>query len=81
MGRVEDIRQTTTQTRNGPRPKFTITVNGKKYTTLQKDHADAAKAAREAGLSVELTYRPTQWGCDVMAIAERQDVPVEEPAL
>jgi hypothetical protein len=59
--------------------KFTITADDdEKYQTFSLTHANEAKVAQNANHPVEITYKTTQYGRDIVALA---DATVEEPPL
>jgi len=59
--------------------KFIIAADDEqKYGTFSLTHANEAKAANAAGHPVEITYKTTQYGRDIVALA---DATVEEPPL
>jgi len=59
--------------------KFVISADDKQtYQTFSLTHANEAKAAKAASHPVEITYKTTQYGRDIVALA---DATVEEPPL
>jgi hypothetical protein len=73
---VRDIRQKATSTGG---TKFTILADdGEKYATFQRDVAELAKAAKETGAELEVVYRMSKYGRDVVLL---RDPNVAEPAL
>lgn len=57
--------------------KYTITASDRQtYSTLKKALAESAKAAQEAGSEIELTWKQTQYGRDVVGINELVEVPL-----
>ena len=59
--------------------KFVISADDKQtYQTFSVTHASEAKAAKAASHPVEITYKTTQYGRDIVALA---DATLEEPPL
>ena len=59
--------------------KFVISADDKQtYQTFSVTHANEAKAAKAASHPVEITYKTTQYGRDIVALA---DATLEEPPL
>jgi len=59
--------------------KFVISADDKQtYQTFSLTHANEAKAAKAASHPVEITYKTTQYGRDIVALA---DATVEEPPV
>ena len=64
---VTDIRQKAT---NGG-TRFTITASdGEKYATFRRELAEIAKGAKEAGAEIEIVYKTTKYGRDVVALRD-----------
>ena len=60
--------------------KYVITADDQKtYGTFSESEATTAKAAQEAGLPLEITFKTTQYGRDITALHEI--VPADEPPL
>jgi hypothetical protein len=59
--------------------KYVISADDERtYQTFSLTHANEAKAAKAASHPVEITYKTTQYGRDIVALA---DATVEEPPL
>lgn len=57
--------------------KYLISASDRQtYSTLKKAIADTAKSAQEAGLEIELTWKQTQYGRDVVSIKELVEAPL-----
>jgi hypothetical protein len=54
--------------------------DGNTYSTITKAHAEIAKSAKEAALFVDLVYKQSSYGKDVVAIAEREAT-LDDPLL
>ena len=63
---------------NGKEKFIVSTDDEQKYETFSLTHANEAKAAKAASHPVEITYKTTQYGRDIVALA---DATVEEPPL
>jgi len=63
---------------NGKEKFIVATDDEQKYETFSVTHANEAKAAKAASHPVEITYKTTQYGRDIVALA---DATVEEPPL
>lgn len=66
---VDSVRKR--NTRDGSE-KYVIVAGGREFVTTQRSHAEAAKAANEAGLQVDMTFVDGRFGPEVMELAERQ---------
>ena len=65
--------------RDAGKEKFIVsTDDAQKYETFSVTHANEAKAAKAASHPVEITYKTTQYGRDIVALA---DATLEEPPL
>jgi phage recombination protein Bet len=58
------------KSRSGGPDKFVIVAGGRDFVAAEKAHAEAAKAAREAGLSVAITFVDGRFGPEVTEVAE-----------
>jgi hypothetical protein len=74
--KVTDIRQKPTTTGGA---RFTISASdGQKYATFRLELAEIAKGAKEAGAEIEIVYKTTKYGRDVLALRDTSDA---EPPL
>jgi len=77
---ITGIEQVTMKTgdKNGkPWTLYTIHA-GDKYTTFDKKHAEAAKAAAESGIPMVLTFKDSGKGLNLIAITQDEPMPVGE---
>ena len=59
--------------------RYVVTLaNGHKYASFRKTFAETAKAAREAGSEVEVAFRQTRFGPDIVNLV---DLSIEEPPI
>lgn len=72
---VTGIEQVTMKSGNKNGKDWTLyTIHaGEKYTTFDKKHAEAAKAASDSGMVMVLTYAQTDKGRNLVSIAEHVD--------
>ena len=77
VGKVAEVTQ---RPSNAGGMKYFIRTVGRadKFGTLKKAFAETAKAAKEASAEIEITYRETRWGLDVIVL---RDLSLPEPEL
>lgn len=70
--RVTDVRQRTAKSQKTGKPytKFVIQTEAGEFSTFEKADAEIAKGAKEAGQFVRIAFRETNFGRDLLAIAE-----------
>lgn len=80
--RVLDVRQKPGKSKSGkPYTKFTIKTEAGDFGTFERADAEAAKAALEAGAFVCVTFKESQYGRDLLAIAEIEPTDDERDTL